>query len=528
MSKRTLGAGLTAILAAALTVSCGDSSNPPPPVGSGTLFTFISDMPICDVLAFHVLASGSSQPTLALEIAGTTNRVSVIPFTSAIKLNFLELRDFSTVLNLASISAGSYDQATLIYSSPTLVLYDPTQNPPTRAVTTSLPSTLPSIPIQPHLVIKPPVNGTSQVSALQIDFDLRHSVQLDTSGRPTGVVTPVLTATPIAASANQRFGEGELDDVFGIIDRVDTFSSNGSFVGDIGLQLLQGTGPSLTVNLTSNTVINGIVSCGPPALAGQACTSGVLAKIPTDSFAEVDGYVGTDGNFVANSVEIEDEENPATDANQLAFLGIVLSTTKDSSGNVTQFTFFIRDEEPDAGIPTVPLDSVVVVNPSTSTTYQYSSRSSNFTNLAFDQTQIRPGQELVVHGVFNRPATPTGSTVAPPTTIAPGKIYLKLQTHEGNFSSLVQAAGDDKTGAFMLAPCAMLFNNSPILVVTNTNTKFLNVGGLNELTPQGDLIVKGLLFYDLHGGVLQGNTINNVSVPPGTLVLVAKQVHRVP
>ena len=134
----------------------------------------------------------------------------------------------------------------------------------------------------------------------------------------------------------------------------------------------------------------------------------------------------------------------------------------------------------------------------------------------------------MVHGVFKKPATPTGSTVAPPTTIAPDKIYLKLQTHEGSFSSLVQAAGDDKTGAFMLAPCAMLFNNSPILVVTNTNTTFLNVGGLNELTPQGDLIVKGLLFYDLHGGVLQGNTINNVSVPPGTLVLVAKQVHRVP
>ena len=331
MSKRTLGAGLTAILAAALTVSCGDSSNPPPAVGDGTLFTFISDMPICDVLAFHVLASGSSKPTLALEIAGTTNMVSVIPFTAAIKLNFLELRDFSTVLNLTSISAGSYDQAALTYSSPTLVLYDPTQNPPTRAITTSLPSTLPSTPIQPHLVISPPVNGRSQVSALQIDFDLRHSVQLDTSGQPTGVVTPVLTATPIAPSANQRFGE--LDDVFGIIDKVDTFSSNASFVGDIGLQLLQGTGPSLTVNLTSNTVINGIVSCGPPALAGQACTSGVLAKIATDSFAEVDGYVGTDGNFVANSIEIEDEENPATDTNQLAFLGIVLSTTKDSSGN---------------------------------------------------------------------------------------------------------------------------------------------------------------------------------------------------
>src|ERR1051326_8261827 len=94
MSKRTLGAGVMAmtILATALTVSCGDSSNPPQAVGSGTLFTFIGDSPICDVLSFHVLSSGSSKPTLALQIAGTTNNVSVIPFTAAIKLNFIDLR----------------------------------------------------------------------------------------------------------------------------------------------------------------------------------------------------------------------------------------------------------------------------------------------------------------------------------------------------------------------------------------------------------------------------------------------------
>jgi hypothetical protein len=312
--KRSLAAGLAAVamLLAALTFSCGNS-NPPPPPGNGTLFTFIADLPICDVLAFHALASGSSKPTLSIEIAGTMNNVSVIPFSAAIQLNFIQWIDFSTVLNMASISSGSYDQATLTYSTPTLIVYDPTQNPPTRAITTTLPSPVPSVPIQPHLVV-----NSNEVSALQLEYDLRRSIQLGADGQPTGVITPVMTATPITPNLNQRFGE--LYNVFGNVVKVDTFSSNPNFVGDFGLQLLQGTGPSLIVNLSSKTVINGIISCGPAAVASQPCTSSVLAQIVTNSFAEVEGSVGTDGNFVADYVEIEDAENPETDTNKLEFI----------------------------------------------------------------------------------------------------------------------------------------------------------------------------------------------------------------
>ena len=524
MPRRMSAATCTVLLAAALLTSCGSSSTPKSP-GSGSLFTFIGDVPFCDVLSFRVLATGSSKPTLFLRIAGTTSNVVVIPSTAAVKLNFAELRDFSTVLNLASVPAGTYDQATLVMSGPTLEVYDPTQSPPVRTITATLPTTAPAIPIRPNLVINPPVNGKSQVSALSIDFDLLHSLLLDSSGQLTGTINPVMTATPVIASSSVGFGE--MDDVLGIVTRVDTFSSNASFIGDIGLQLLQGTGVALTVNLNSNTVVNGVVSCGPPALAAQTCGSGALSRIVTDSFAEVGGYVDVNGNFIARSIEVEDQEYPNTNANKFAFLGDVLSVTKDSSGNVTQFMFYIRDEEPDTGAPPVPLGSVVLVNPSASTSYAFSSRATNFTDLTLDQTGLAPGEQVVVHGVFTKAATSTGSTVAPLTTIAPDKIYLKLQTHQGTFSTLVQAANDNKTGAFSLATCATVFNKAPILVLTNGDTNFLNVAGLSQLTPEATLLVKGLLFYDSAGGIITGNTMNQVSVPAGTLVLVAKQVHQV-
>jgi hypothetical protein len=519
-----LVASFALLLGAALLISgCGDSSSTPTSPGNGALFTFIGDAPFCDVLSFRVLAAGSTRPTLFLRIAGTPNHVAVIPSTAAIKVNFGALRDFSTVLNFTNVRAGTYDQATIVMSGPTLEVYDPTQNPPIKSIAATLPSTAPEIPIRPNLVVNPPVNGQTQVSALKIDLDLLHSVQLDSSGQVTGIVNPVMTATPITVSPDQGFGE--LDDVLGIVQRVATFSSNASFIGDIGLQLLQGTGTSLTVDLTSNTAVDGTITCGPAAVANQPCSL-ALDQILTNSFAEVNGYVDAKGNFVANSVEIEDQEDPATNVNKLAFLGDILSISKDAEGNVTQFTMYVREEEPDTGSPTVPLGSVVVVNPSPSTTYQYSSRSTNFTDLSFDQKALSVGQEVVVHGVFNRPPTPTGSTVSPPTTVAPDKIYLKLQTQQGSFSSLVQAAADNKTGAFTMIPCATLFNHAPIIVLTNGSTTFVNTSGLNGLAAQSTLLVKGLLFYDLNGGVVAGSTINSVTVPPGTLVLVAKQVRQ--
>ena len=57
------------------------------------------------------------------------------------------------------------------------------------------------------------------------------------------------------------------------------------------------------------------------------------------------------------------------------------------------------------------------------------------------------------------------------------------------------------------------------MVFTDSQTTFVNVAGLSGLLSQSTLILKGLLFFDR-----QGRTINGVTVPPGTLVLLASQV----
>jgi hypothetical protein len=237
---------------------------------------------------------------------------------------------------------------------------------------------------------------------------------------------------------------------------------------------------------------------------------------------EVDAYIDVDGNFVATSVEDEYTENPLS--NTLALIGPVTSVTRDSSGNVTSFTLWARDVEPNDGA-VVTLDTIPVVDVTSSTIYQYSSRSVNFASLPFGPGNIAVGQELVVHGQVTPPTGGSGSGAPTlPTTVAAAKVYDKLQTIQGSFTSLVQVANDDKTGAFVFTPCSTLFQGTSTMVLTSNQTTFDNASGLSSLSGHGtqpSLMVKGLSFFEQ-----QGQTINGVPVPAGTFVILAKQVHQ--
>ena len=85
---------------------------------------------------------------------------------------------------------------------------------------------------------------------------------------------------------------------------------------------------------------------------------------------------------------------------------------------------------------------------------------------------------------------------------------------------MLQIGSDDATGVFILTPCCTLLNGVPIYVVTNNQTAFVNVTGLGGITTVNTLLVKGMPYYEP-----QAVTINGVTIPAGTLVIQAKQVH---
>jgi hypothetical protein len=524
MVKWTGTMSLMALLAMAFLTSCG-SSKPKVTVPTGSLTTLVGDLPgPCDAVSFpfnitDLVFTGPS--------ANGETSIGTVPINASsvsepeIRINLTCLRDFTTPLSMSTAGVGTYNLAQIYLSEPSVTFFDPTILPPNLPINTAeltmQPLKLYQLPISPPLVV-----AKSAPSVIQIDFDMLHMIQkitLDPTNLKTQVsATPQITFTPITAMGSQGQGFGELDDLVGFVRSVTNpppvplTQYNGSFT----LQLLSASissPPLATIYLNGSTQLYGFSN---------------LNELYTDSFMEVDAYIDDAGNFVATSVEDEYTEvvpelasgQPAT----LAIIGPVTSLTRDANGNVTSFNLWARDVEPnDASV--ISLDSIPVVNLSASTIYQYSSRNVNFANLPFGPSNINVGQDVIVHGQITVPSASSGSGAPPlPTIVTAYKVYDKLQSIQGNSSALLQVADDDKTGAFKFTPCGLMFQNTPAIVFTNGQTNFVNLSGLSALTGGGGtptLVVKGLPFYEG-----QAQTIAGVPVPAGTMVILAKQVHR--
>lgn len=512
-SRLTAGLALV-FLAALMAADCGIPRPGNLPVsasaGTGGLYTIIGDTPACDVLGFSILLSDIA---LHPQGAAASSQVTVLPSNSSPISPLVELttlRDSPTIANFTTISAGTYDQAVLTVTVNRAAIYDPTATPPASNLGLTLTTSNITVNIQPPLTV---TNG--QVSMLRLDFNLAQSLEVDSQGQLTGNVNPVFTARPVVASGANGFGE--FDDLDGFVRSVSTSSPGTGFTGDFLLQILPGSvggSTALTVNLKSNDIQN----------------FGQLYNLTTGSYVEVDAYIDSNGNLTAENstdanenlvttgVQVENREDITT--NMVAYVGTVLTVTKDSSGNVTQFDMLEHYTEPDESYY-IPINSNITVNVSSSTGFGAYSLSSDLTNqanagnLAFNAQTLAPGQDVVVHGIYTVPASGLVS-------VAADNVYLRLQSTQGSFiSPPIQVGSDGKTGAFHFVPCSGLLNSTPFIVVTDSQTEFVNVSGLGSLSPTTPLLVRGLSFMDVQGG-----SLNGVSIPADTMVLLAKHVRQ--
>jgi hypothetical protein len=537
MVRRILAAGLLLALSF-LAQGCGSysSSAPSTPTGvsgTGTLYTFIGDTPVCDVLALRVNIT-----QMVLGVANSNNTVPVLSsLNTVISVDLASLRDTLIPLSISSINAGAYNRVSLGLSAGTMYLYDPTQSPPITSMAANVSTSTP-----PIFTIDPQLNlASSGASVLTMNFDLGHSIQVDSQGNVTGVVTP--TANVGAPAPSSTTGFGYFDGVEGFLQTVqaNSFTSGSSnFTGAVSVQSLPptngvGGGPTLTANFTKNTAI-----CAQPVppqapVSNSVCTPQPLNTILTNSYALLDGFVDSDGNLQTNSITIGPEEVPIN--SQIAFIGPVLSLTKDSGGSVTGFMMFLRKTEPPPVVSAFSLDTAVDVSLPAGAIYNTyppapapgsTNPSVNFAALPFGSSAIAVGEEVVVHGVYTVPPTVPAPGVTPPVSVVANEVDLKLQSHEGTFASLLAVQTDDRTGVFTLSPCATLLQQGdaaalPIYVVTSSSTSFVNTTGLTSLRTQPNLLVQGLLFYEP-----VSITLNGFTIPAAKLVMLANRVTQLP
>ncbi len=541
MARRVL-AILILLVVGSFALHCGSSTTSTTPTQTGTVFTLIGDSPMCDVLGARLNIT-----ELILYFSNSAAGSGLLNSTNTlIPIDLAELLGSSTVLNDTTTKVGSYGRISLGVDVASMYVYNPSANPPFTTLTENLTVPSPLIyNISPPLTI--PASGVAVVS---LDFDLGQSVLVNSQGQITGALNPMATAVaPPIPTASTVNGFGEIDGAHGFIESVTSsaFISGGiTYNGGITLQLLPSDvsgagGPAVTAQFTPHSVL-----CGPTTFSNQACCqSGVsvganpacsvpqapLNSVLTGSYAAVDGFVDSNGYFQANNVFLGPQEIVADQ--QVAFIGPVLSVTTDTAGNVTGFNMFLRSTEP--AVTEVPLDALTTVTLSSNTLYNtvpppiYTTTSpttaqgTNFAALPFGPEQIAIGQDVVVHGVYTIPPAATPPATAAPVSMVANEIDDNLQTHQGNFLSLLAAQPDNLTGAFAFEPCATLDQQNaaalPIYVFTSPQTVFVNTAGLSSLQPQPGLQVRGLLFYEP-----QSVTINGVTVPPGKMVMLAKKV----
>jgi hypothetical protein len=475
------------------------------------LITIVQDVPICNAISTNVVVENLTfTPVMGGSPVGY---IQTTPsFAPEIRVNLQQLRDFSTILYEYPVRGGTYNQANLSFELALLAGYDPTLTPPVRIFTVTLTNPKPIITIDPALVITP-----GQANVMVLDFDVLSMLGTNSSGNLSGQITPVANITQLAAStpsgAINPNGFTELDNLWGFVRSISTknTTSNPNYIGNFQMQLLSpstANAPEVAINIIANSNLVGFAD---------------LAHLLPDSYVEVDAILDSQGNLAAKTVEMQNVENPYPTTPgttpSTALIGPIISIQTDPSGNPKQLNLWVRDAEPDDP-STLQMDAIYQVDLTANPTYQASIMGPNFANLSFGPQNLAVGQELVVHGAYTKPPTVAGVTSALPFNVEPTEIYLRLQSIQGTMNSMVQVGSDDETGAFILTPCCTLLQGTPIYVITNNQTAFVNVTGLGGITAINTLLVKGMPYYEP-----QATTINGVAIPAGTLVMQAKRVH---
>jgi hypothetical protein len=475
------------------------------------LITIVQDVPICNAISTNVVVEGLS--FTEVESGATAGYITTTPsFAPEIRLNLNQLRDFSTILFEAPVRAGNYNQANFGFELAQIAAYDPTLNPPVHNFSTTFTNPKPIVTLNTPLNI---IAG--QANVIVLDFDVLRMVLTNSSGNITGQINPVVNLTQLLATsptgAVNPNGFTELDDLWGFVRSITNTNStsNPTYTGSFQMQLLSPStadAPAVPINIAATTNTIGFAS---------------LNHLLPNSYVEVDAILDSQGNLAAKTIEVQAVEDPFPNQSGVtpstALIGPIVSIKTDAAGNPMQLNLWVRDAEPD-DTSTLLMDSIYQVDLTANPTYQASVLGPNFANLSFGPQNLAVGQELVVHGAYTKPPTTTGTTPTLPFTVEPTAIYLKLQSMQGTMGSMLAVGSDNETGVFVLTPCCTLLQGVPIYVVTNNQTAFVNVTGLGGITAVNTLLVKGMPYYEP-----QAVTINGVTIPAGTMVFQARQVH---
>jgi len=291
-----------------------------------------------------------------------------------------------------------------------------------------------------------------------MEFDLRKSIQVDSSGNVTGVINPTF--------------EMALRDAADAEVSIDDFDAGVTSVISPTMFTVQGpAGRTWTVQTAPTTAMD------DPTIPENTFTTNTIVSI-SGTLDRVSHYID------ATEVEVV--------SNDHFVLGGLFTSIRPPSGAATAADLYVRRELPainginDGDITTLTLDGSEV--------YRIGHISLPLTTLLFNNSMLAAGQRVDVGG---KVVTTNGTT-----TLTPHRVVLRRQGQEGNLhaNSVVIQSGnvgsfglDDNGTAGVLLP-------SPLTVMTTNQTIFSGVSGLSGLTGTVPLRVVGYVLVNSQTG----------------------------
>ncbi len=458
--KKFLGIVLLLALAA-IGVGCGSSSNSSTsssPSQPGNVFVTGEDAPLASVVGFNVIIN-------SITLNGSNNASAQV-LSTATTVDFARLLGLRSPLAFNSVAAGTYTSATFSLSNPMISWVDMSTNPPSLGAPitgqfnpTTGSSTQTTVTVN---FPQPMVVGSNGLAGLRMEFDIRESVEVNSSGQVTGVVNPVIYASAVQASDPN----GKVTDLTGGLVSVD--AAGNSFV-------IQGPyGHQLTIDVNDNTQFN---------------SGWNINDLATPAFVGVQGTFQADGSLMATNVEV-------ITTSQAFISGRVLAVNP-TSGPVQQITMWVGETSADL---VNDVDTVQTINVSAVTQYDICFFDNLFTNGLFNDSTVIVGQRIFVGGSYSS------------NVFTPQMISLRLQGVYGTLGTVSITNGN--LGSLQLQNNGLIgysLGGAPLTVDTYNLTLFVNTQGLSALQSSGSVPL-------IAGGLLYMSPISNTPVMAAGLV----------
>lgn len=458
MLTKTWPAAIVAPVAVTLLLAgCGSQVTPTTPVNpnaqTGPSFVVGTDAPMASVVSFSV----QIQSVTATDASGNT--VSLISGTPTV--DFARFNGLQTLLDMNDVSAGTYNSVSITLGQATIGYLQTASGtaPSIQTMTASYPQGASTYTYTTTLNNPLVVAANGDPAGLHMDFDLRKSISVDSSGAITGAVTPTFNVNGVGISDSGAY----LDCFDAAVVSVNATAQSFVVQGPHGRQF--------TVNVSGNTEWEGNESLSDLSSSSIITLSGTLDRL--------------DATIDADDVAILSQSG--------FYAGGQITYVQPSSGAATSFDLYVRGLLPTT--TGLSLGQIATVDLTGNEKYFIYWFHNPLTEFVFNDSQLLPGQHVSVGG----PA----SGAANAQSVSVKRVVLRNWGFNGTVAANSVDAGKG-TFQMQINGFAGLLVPQTVTVYTAGKTRFRDGwSGIGDVTAGANVRVVGLLLKD----PLNGNTV---------------------